>query len=198
MSPPPATSGRLGAGGVAAVEAGRSARTGSGGGGGGAGRSAQAAASAAGQSMGGGGGGSGGAGGGAPRPAGGFVHRESTRVRSNVAEQVRRDLHPASLLLTLALVSAEVAAEVGVLVISQGAPCDRPLRPWLLVLIVLQLATIVLSAMRTFWAGGVGGGGLPRRGRSRAGGLTPLCELVGRQGGSRAVLGEERAWVVGR
>ncbi|GAB0489497.1 hypothetical protein MMPV_000716 [Pyropia vietnamensis] len=136
----------LGAGAAAAAAAAETSRGGRVAGGGSSGRSARAAASAAGPSMGGGGGGGGASG--AARPAGGFVHRESTRVRSNVAEQVRRDLHPASLLLTLTLVSAEVAAEVGVLAISQGAPCDRPLRPWLLVLIVLQLATIVLSAMR--------------------------------------------------
>lgn len=73
--------------------------------------------------------------------------RESTRLRSNVADRVHRDLLPAGRLLSMFLVAVELLAELGVMVMSGGQPCDRPLRLWVRVLILLQTATIILHGV---------------------------------------------------
>lgn len=70
--------------------------------------------------------------------------RESTRLRSNVADQVQRDLLPAGRLLSVFLVLCELIAEALVLGASWGQPCDRPLRFWVGVLAALQTATVAL------------------------------------------------------
>lgn len=89
-------------------------------------------------------------GGGGVRP--GIFHRESTRLRSNVADQVQRDLLPAGRMLSVFLILCELLAEVAVLIWSRGQSCDRPLRFWVHVLILLQTGTIVLSCLK-IWQG---------------------------------------------
>jgi Ring finger domain len=75
------------------------------------------------------------------------VPRPSTRLRSNVADRVSRDLLPAGRVLSVVLVSCELLAELLVLFFSRGQPCDRPLRIWLRVLMCLQLGTIALNSL---------------------------------------------------
>lgn len=82
----------------------------------------------------------------------GVFHRESTRLRSNVADQVQRDLLPAGRMLSVFLVLCELLAEVAVLLWSRGEPCDRPLRFWVAVLIMLQAGTVVLNCLN-IWNG---------------------------------------------
>lgn len=77
----------------------------------------------------------------------GTFHRESTRLRSNVADQVQRDLLPAGRMLQVFLVLCELLAEIAVLAWSRGKPCDRPLRFWVAVLIVLQTGTVLLNCL---------------------------------------------------
>ncbi len=73
--------------------------------------------------------------------------RESTRLRSNVADQVQRDLLPAGRLLSVFLVLCELVAEALVLIASWGQPCDRPLRFWVTILAALQTATVALHLL---------------------------------------------------
>lgn len=82
----------------------------------------------------------------------GIFHRESTRLRSNVADQVQRDLLPAGRMLSVFLIVCELLAEVAVLVWSRGQKCDRPLRFWVHVLIVLQAGTVLLNCLN-IWHG---------------------------------------------
>lgn len=83
----------------------------------------------------------------AGRRRAGIFHRESTRLRSNVADQVQRDLLPAGRMLSVFLILCELLAEVAVLIWSKGQSCDRPLRLWVQVLIVLQSGTVVLHCL---------------------------------------------------
>lgn len=82
----------------------------------------------------------------------GIFHRESTRLRSNVADQVQRDLLPAGRMLSVFLILCELLAECAVLIWSRGQPCDRPLRFWVQVLIVLQAGTVILNCLN-IWQG---------------------------------------------
>lgn len=84
-------------------------------------------------------------------PRTGLFHRESTRLRSNVADQVQRDLLPAGRMLSVFLVLCELFAEVVVLVWSKGDRCDRPLRFWVCVLIMLQTGTVVLNLLNIWY-----------------------------------------------
>lgn len=81
----------------------------------------------------------------------GLFHRESTRLRSNVADQVQRDLLPAGRLLSVFLVLCELLAEVAVLIWSRGQKCDRPLRFWVTVLIMLQASTVLLNCLNIWY-----------------------------------------------
>ncbi|PXF41540.1 E3 ubiquitin-protein ligase [Gracilariopsis chorda] len=83
----------------------------------------------------------------APRRRSGIFHVESTRLRSNVADQVQRDLLPAGRMLSVFLVLCELFAEFAVLVWSRGHTCDRPLRFWLAILIMLQVTTVLLNCL---------------------------------------------------
>lgn len=88
-----------------------------------------------------------------PRPPRtGIFHRESTRLRSNVADQVQRDLLPAGRMLSVFLVLCELLAETAVLIWSRHQPCDRPLRLWVFVLMMLQAGAIVLNCLN-IWHG---------------------------------------------
>lgn len=88
-----------------------------------------------------------------PRPPRtGIFHRESTRLRSNVADQVQRDLLPAGRMLSVFRVLCELLAEIAVLVSSRHQLCDRPLRLWVFVLMILQAGTIVLNCLN-IWHG---------------------------------------------
>lgn len=90
--------------------------------------------------------------GGAPRARRtGLFHRESTRLRSNVADQVQRDLLPAGRMLSVFLVLCELLAEIVVLIWSRGDPCDRPLRFWVCVLIMLQAGTVLLNCLNIWY-----------------------------------------------
>lgn len=90
--------------------------------------------------------------GGAPRARRtGLFHRESTRLRSNVADQVQRDLLPAGRMLSVFLVLCELLAEIAVLIWSRGDPCDRPLRFWVCVLIMLQAGTVLLNCLNIWY-----------------------------------------------
>lgn len=82
----------------------------------------------------------------------GIFHRESTRLRSNVADQVQRDLLPAGRMLSVFLIICELLAEIVVLIWSRGQKCDRPLRFWVQVLIILQTGTVVLNCLN-IWQG---------------------------------------------
>lgn len=82
----------------------------------------------------------------------GIFHRESTRLRSNVADQVQRDLLPAGRMLSVFLILCELLAEVAVLIWSRGQSCDRPLRFWVQILIFLQAGTVVLNCLN-IWQG---------------------------------------------
>mmetsp|Transcript_2171 Transcript_2171/g.5874 ORF Transcript_2171/g.5874 Transcript_2171/m.5874 type:complete len:354 (-) Transcript_2171:1370-2431(-) len=75
------------------------------------------------------------------------LRTDSTQLRTNVADQVQRDLTPAGRLLSMVLVLVEMLAEFAVLFVDRGKPCDAPLRGWLLVLIALQGGTVVLNAL---------------------------------------------------
>lgn len=77
----------------------------------------------------------------------GVFHVESTRLRSNVADQVQRDLLPAGRMLSVFLVLCELLAEIIVLFISRGQSCDRPLRFWVVVLMMLQGGTVILNCL---------------------------------------------------
>lgn len=78
--------------------------------------------------------------------------RESTRLRSNVADQVQRDLLPAGRLLSVFLAVCELVAEFIVLLFSWPHSCDRPLRFWVGVLMALQCASVLLSYL-SVWQG---------------------------------------------
>lgn len=82
-----------------------------------------------------------------------LFHRESTRLRSNVADQVQRDLLPAGRMLSVFLVFCELLAEVAVLFATRSQACDRPLRFWVLVLMCLQSATVFLNCLNIWSAG---------------------------------------------
>lgn len=86
-----------------------------------------------------------------PRRRNGIFHRESTRLRSNVADQVQRDLLPAGRMLSVFLVVCELLAEVAVLIWTRGQPCDRPLRFWVVVLILLQTGTVILNCLNIWY-----------------------------------------------
>lgn len=73
--------------------------------------------------------------------------RESTRLRSNVADRVQRDLLPAGRIVSMGLVICEMLAEGAVLIIDRGSPCDRPLRLWLAVLLAFQSVAVILTAL---------------------------------------------------
>eukprot|EP00183_Erythrolobus_madagascarensis_P002646 CAMPEP_0185850022 /NCGR_PEP_ID=MMETSP1354-20130828/4309_1 /TAXON_ID=708628 /ORGANISM="Erythrolobus madagascarensis, Strain CCMP3276" /LENGTH=449 /DNA_ID=CAMNT_0028550649 /DNA_START=157 /DNA_END=1506 /DNA_ORIENTATION=+ len=75
------------------------------------------------------------------------LRMDSTRLRSNVADQVQRDLTPAGRLLSMILVLIEMFAEFAVLIVDRTKPCEAPLRAWLLFLIVLQGGTVLLNAL---------------------------------------------------
>lgn len=81
----------------------------------------------------------------------GIFHRESTRLRSNVADQVQRDLLPAGRMLSVFLVLCELIAEIFVLFWSRGQSCDRPLRFWIAVLMMLQTATVLLNCLNIWY-----------------------------------------------
>lgn len=81
----------------------------------------------------------------------GIFHRESTRLRSNVADQVQRDLLPAGRMLSVFLIICELLAEVVVLVWSRHQSCDRPLRFWVQVLIILQAGTVILNCLNIWY-----------------------------------------------
>ena len=82
----------------------------------------------------------------------GIFDRQSTRLRSNVADQVQRDLLPAGRMLSVFLILCELLAEVCVLIWSRGQSCDRPLRFWVFVLIMLQIGTVFLNCLN-IWHG---------------------------------------------
>lgn len=81
----------------------------------------------------------------------GLFHRESTRLRSNVADQVQRDLLPAGRMLSVFLILCELLAEIAVLIWSRGQKCDRPLRFWVAVLIMLQTGTVTLNCLNIWY-----------------------------------------------
>lgn len=82
----------------------------------------------------------------------GIFHRESTRLRSNVADQVQRDLLPAGRMLSVFLILCELLAEVAVLIWSRGQACDRPLRFWVQTLMGIQAGAVVLNCLN-IWQG---------------------------------------------
>lgn len=84
-------------------------------------------------------------------PRTGLFHRESTRLRSNVADQVQRDLLPAGRMLSVFLVLCELLAEIAVLIWSRGDSCDRPLRFWVCILILLQTGTVLLNCLNIWY-----------------------------------------------
>lgn len=55
-------------------------------------------------------------------------------------------------MLSVFLVLCELFAEIFVLLLSRGQPCDRPLRFWVAVLIMLQAGTVVLNCLN-IWHG---------------------------------------------
>lgn len=77
---------------------------------------------------------------------------DSRRVRNNVHEHVRRDLLPAGRKASLAFTSAEVVVEAVVLGATRGQPCDQPLRVWLVVLVLLQLASVALKVVGSLYS----------------------------------------------
>lgn len=81
-----------------------------------------------------------------------MFQRESTRLRSNVADQVQRDLLPAGRLLSVFRVMCELLAEIAVLCATWSQGCDRPLRFWVVVLMTLQTATVLLHCLN-IWHG---------------------------------------------
>lgn len=81
----------------------------------------------------------------------GIFHRESTRLRSNVADQVQRDLLPAGRMLSVFLILCELFAEVAVLIWSRGQTCDRPLRAWVQVLIIIQAGAVFLNCLNIWY-----------------------------------------------
>lgn len=82
----------------------------------------------------------------------GIFHRESTRLRSNVADQVQRDLLPAGRMLSVFLILCELLAEVAVLIWSRGQACDRPLRFWVQILMGIQAGAVILNCLN-IWHG---------------------------------------------
>lgn len=82
----------------------------------------------------------------------GIFHRESTRLRSNVADQVQRDLLPAGRMLSVFLILCELLAEVAVLIWSRGQACDRPLRFWVQILMGIQAGAVILNCLN-IWQG---------------------------------------------
>jgi Ring finger domain len=81
------------------------------------------------------------------RAAATLFSRNSTTLRSNVADRVQRDLLPVGRLLSVFLVACELLAEGAVMVWSRGQPCDRPLRLWIRFLMLLQVVTVALNCI---------------------------------------------------
>mmetsp|Transcript_10919 Transcript_10919/g.19740 ORF Transcript_10919/g.19740 Transcript_10919/m.19740 type:complete len:446 (-) Transcript_10919:387-1724(-) len=73
------------------------------------------------------------------------LRRDSTRLRSNVVDQMQRDLTPAGRMLTIVVVIIEWIAEVSVLRVDWNKPCSSPLRTWVLLLMMMQFVTVALN-----------------------------------------------------
>jgi Ring finger domain len=82
-----------------------------------------------------------------PAAAAALPTREPTALRSSLADHVRRRLLPAHRFASVALVLAELAGEAAVLVWDHGRACDRPLRFWLVSLMLMQAAVVLITCI---------------------------------------------------
>lgn len=83
-----------------------------------------------------------------------LLRRDSSRLRSHVADRVQSDLLPMGRIVSMGLVLCEILAEAAVLVADRNSSCDRPLRLWISVLLVIQTVAVTLTALNVMFGRG--------------------------------------------